>query len=45
MAMSNSSMYCYKHAQRYTTKVDVGKLQLELDRGSPHNQHVTNSMY
>ena len=41
--MSNSSMYCYKHAQRYTTKVDVGKLQLELDRG--HNQHVTNSMY
>ena len=36
-------MYCYKHAQRYTTKVDVGKLQLELDR--EHIQHVTNSMY
>ena len=39
--MSNS----YKYARRFTTKVDVGKLQLELDRGSPHNQHVTNSMY
>ena len=37
--MSNSS----KYALRYTTKVDVGKLQLELDRG--HNQHVTNNMY